>query len=319
MTPPTVSPSSPVALSAGPRPRRIAVIGGGISGLAAAHRVRELNPSAEIAVFEASGRVGGVLQTERRDGWLIERSADMFTTREPWALDLCRRIGIAEELIETDARYRRAFVVRRGRLIPGPEGFTLMSPAKIWPIVTTPILSPLGKLRMAAECFVPARRDEADESLESFVVRRFGREAFDRMIQPLIGGIYTADPDKLSMGATLPQFVEMERRHGSLIRGMNRQRSEGRGQKSEASGARYGQFVAPCEGMQRLVDAIVARLPGDCVRLSSPVERIERDRNWNVYIRDRTMPQSFDELIVAAPGTVSSRLLSTVDRELTSL
>src|SRR3954468_14698264 len=145
MHPPGVSPSLPPPLAPSFRPRRVAIIGGGISGLAAAHRVRELDPAAEITLFEASGRLGGVLQTERRDGWLIERSADMFTTREPWALDLCRRVGIADELIETDARYRRAFVVRRGRLIPVPEGFTLMSPAKVWPVITTPIFSPLGK------------------------------------------------------------------------------------------------------------------------------------------------------------------------------
>src|SRR6476646_4086933 len=110
---PPVSPSS--------LPRRIAVIGGGISGIAAAHRCTELDPSAQIALFEATDHLGGVLQTVSRDGWLIERSADMFTTREPWALDLCRRVGIAEELIETDARYRRAFVVREGRLFPVPE------------------------------------------------------------------------------------------------------------------------------------------------------------------------------------------------------
>src|SRR4029450_9602786 len=180
MHPPAFSPSPFLPLPASGRPRRLAIVGGGISGLAAAHRVTELDAAAEVTLFEASDRVGGVLQTERRDGWLIERSADMFTTREPWALDLCKRIGIAGELIETDARYRRAFVVHRGRLVPVPEGFTLMSPAKVWPTLTTPISSPLGKLRLAWEYFKPSKRDDADESLESFVVRRFGREAFER-------------------------------------------------------------------------------------------------------------------------------------------
>src|SRR5262245_9040587 len=113
---PAVSPSPPPPFSPSARTRRVAIIGGGISGLAAAHRVRELDPAADVTLYEASGRLGGVLQTQRKGGWLIERSADMFTTREPWALDLCRRIGIADKLIETDARYRRAFVVRRGRL-----------------------------------------------------------------------------------------------------------------------------------------------------------------------------------------------------------
>jgi protoporphyrinogen/coproporphyrinogen III oxidase len=334
MPPPSVSPSPSLPLSPSGQ-RRVAVVGGGISGLAAAHRVTELDASAQVALFEASSRVGGILQTDRRDGWLIERSADMFTTREPWALDLCRRIGIADELIETDARYRRAFVVRQGRLIPVPEGFTLMSPAKVWPIITTPLLSPLGKLRLAWEYFTPARRDDADESLESFVVRRFGREAFDRLIQPLIGGIYTADPAKLSMAATLPQFVELERKRGSLIRGMRVQgaakASGGRGtdgvaggppearkreQGATGSGARYGLFVAPREGMQRLVDALAARLPAGCVRLNSPVERIERGTTWQVFVRGQETPELFDDVILAAPAAISRQLLEAVDGEL---
>src|SRR5262245_14866604 len=316
MQPPVVSHSPPLAVSAAYRPQRIAVIGGGISGLAAAFRARELDPSAAITLFEASGRLGGMLQTERRNGWLIERSADMFTTREPWALKLCERIGIADELIETDARYRRAFVVRRGRLSPVPEGFTLMSPAKIWPIVTTPILSPLGKLRLAAEYFVEPRRDNSHESLQSFTTRRFGREAFERLIQPLIGGIYTADPAKLSMAATLPQFVEMERRWGSVGRAM---RAKGTGDGGQGTGARYGQFVAPRGGMQRLVEVIAAKLPTDCVRLNTPVERIRYENGWQLSIQGSLAPQSFDDLILATPGAVSSRLLVDVDAELSAL
>ena len=352
--PPAFSPSPPLRIPPC-SPRRVAVIGGGISGLAAAHRVRELDPAAQVVLFEASDRLGGVVHTDTsREGWLIERSADMFTTREPWALDLCRRIGIAHELVETDRRFRRAFVVRRGRLVPVPEGFTLMSPAKVWPIVTTPLLSPLGKLRLACEYFIAAKRDDADESLESFVVRRFGREAFDRLVQPLIGGIYTADPAQLSVQATLPQFLEMERKFGSLIRGMRAEgsgfrvqgsggsgsggrgarraeasggreppeksgaRSQESGDREQGTGARYSLFVAPRDGMQRLVEAIAARLRPEAVRLGTAVHRIERRSQWNVIVRD-TPPEAFDDLILAAPGAVTSRLLADVDPRLAEL
>jgi oxygen-dependent protoporphyrinogen oxidase len=287
--------------------------------LAAAHRLTELDAATRVTLFEASNHLGGVLQTAERDGWLIERAADMFITREPWAVDLCRRIGLEGELIGTNPKYRRSWVVRRGRLVPIPEGFTLLSPARIWPILTTPILSPLGKLRLAWERFTPARRDEADESLESFVVRRFGREAFDRLIQPLIGGIYTADPSQLSMAATLPQFALMEREFGSLIRGMRVQRSEVRGQKSGVSGARYGLFVAPRLGMQQLVEAIAARLPAGCVRLGAAVERIERNGSWRVSIAGQGESEPFDDLIVACPGAVSSRLLQSVNAGLAEM
>lgn len=311
--------------------RRIAVIGGGITGLAAAHRVLELVPAAQVTLFEASGRLGGVLHTERRDGYLIERSADMFTTRETWALGLCRRVGIEGELIETNVKHRRAFVVYKGKLVPVPEGFTLMSPAKVWPVVTTELLSPLGKIRLAWEYFTPKKKDEADESLESFVVRRFGREAFDRLIQPLIGGIYTADPARLSMQATLPQFVEMERKGGSLIAGVRGQRAVGRGQAEESrqkaggsrqseGGARYGLFLTPRDGMQRLVDAIAGKLPAGTVRLGTKVETIERlpQGGWTVYVLHQP-PEEFDAIILAAPAPVSGKLLETIDSQLARL
>src|SRR5438270_7620362 len=136
-------------------PRRIAVIGGGIAGLAAANRLRELDPTAEVTLFEASGRFGGALWTQRSDGFLVEQGADSFITNVPWGVDLCQRLGMAGELIGTSRQSRQAYVVRRGRLCPLPDGFMLMAPSRIWPILKTPILSPLGKLRMAFEYFIP--------------------------------------------------------------------------------------------------------------------------------------------------------------------
>lgn len=336
------------ASSRAPR-RRVAVVGGGISGLAAAHRVTELDPAAELVLLEASDRLGGVLGTEARDGYLIERSADMFTTREPWALDLCRRIGIADELIGATPGNRQAYVVRRGRLEPVPDGFTLMAPAKVWPVVTTRLLSPWGKLRLARERFIPPRTDDADESLQSFVVRRMGQEVFDRLVQPLIGGIYTADPARLSLRATMPQFLEMERKYGSVTRGMLAQRAKAESGKPKAaeSGARYSQFLAPRLGMQQLIDAIAAKLPAGCVRLNCAVERIERcaatesftlspgegqgegpspaaahrhqDPAWRIHLKNQSTPETFTDLIVATPAYASQPILRAIDGELASL
>ena len=152
----------------------MAVIGGGISGLAAAHRLVELDGNLEVQLFEASPRLGGVIWTERRDGFLIDRGPDNFLTQLPYATDLCRRLGLADRLLSTDAARRRAFVVRRGRLHEIPEGFVLMAPSRIWPILTTPLLSPWGKLRLGLEYLVPRRRDESDESFAAFVTRRLG-------------------------------------------------------------------------------------------------------------------------------------------------
>ena len=315
--------------------RRIAVVGGGIAGLAAAHRLNEIAPEAEATLFEASDRLGGVLRTEAADGFLLEHSADSFITSNPAAVELCRRIGF-DELIPTNdrlpgeskpnPRLRSAFVVRRGRLIRVPEGFMLLQPRRLWPLLTSPLLSPLGKLRLLAEYFVPRRRDEGDESLASFARRRLGREVYERLVQPLVGGIYTADAEKLSLAATLPRFIDLERKHGSLVRAAMLERQDANG----ASGARYGLFVAPRAGMGSLVAALAARLPAACVRLSTPVESLvcRPDGRWQVTARPSAAgihPEGssltddvYDAVILALPAQRSARLLMDVDPTLSA-
>jgi len=312
---------SPAATANMPNARpRIAIIGGGISGLAAAFRLSEILPAAQTEVLESTGRVGGILETFSKQGYLIERSADMFTTREPWGLNLCKRLGIENELVETNAKYRQAFVVRKGKLIPVPEGFTLMSPAKIWPIATTPLLSVWGKARLAGEMLVRKKKSAEDESLESFVVRRFGREAFDRLVQPLIGGIYTADPAKLSMQATMPQFIQLEEQFGSLIFGMRTQQSQKK--KNTGSGARYGMFLAPKSGMGRIAEAIVNKLPTGAIRTNTVVTHLAEDKThggWLVTCEGDKSPAHYDAVVMAVPGPVMTRLLSPALPKLGSL
>jgi len=302
-----------------PAPLHIAVVGGGISGLAAAHRLVETTPGITVTLLEAGPRLGGVLQTEERDGFLLERSADNFLTNVAWGVDLCRRLGIEEELIGTDETRRRAFVVCQGKLEPVPEGFVLMSPGRIWPIVTTPILSLAGKLRLAWELFVPPRTEEGDESLASFAVRRLGQEAYERLVQPLIGGIYTADPAKLSMAATLPRFQQMEREHGSLLRAA--MRTPASDAEAKESGARYGMFVAPRGGMARLVGAIAGRLPPGTIRLNTAVEslRPREGGGWQVLLAGHHPPLACDGVIVALPAPAAARVLGEADAALPPL
>ncbi|MBA2115454.1 protoporphyrinogen oxidase [Bremerella alba] len=284
---------------------RVAVVGGGISGLAAAHRLLELNPEFEVHLFEADSRLGGVLQTTTTDdGYLLENSADTFITNLPYAVDLCRRLGIEEELLPTNEALRKAYVVRRGKLYPVPEGFVLMAPSKMWSVVTTPILSWSGKLRLAQEYFVAKRKDTTDESLQAFVIRRLGKEVYERLVQPLIGGIYTADPTKLSIHATLRQFVEMEQKHGSLIQGMQH-RSDG---KKNESGARYSMFVAPNHGMGQLIERLADRLSGQAIHLNTPVSAIEKTGDhWTLQAAEQT--HAFDAVVMALPAPQASQVL----------
>jgi oxygen-dependent protoporphyrinogen oxidase len=298
--------------------QRIGIIGGGITGLAAAHRLIELDTSADVTLLEASDRVGGVLRTERRDGFLIESSADNFITNVPWGVDLCRRVGLSDQLISTIPGQRRAMVVCRGKLQYIPDGFMLMAPSQIGPILKTPILSPLGKARLLAEPLVESRTERSDESLASFCRRRLGRETFERLIQPLISGIYTADPEKLSMMATMPRFVEMERQHGSLAAAMLTSKSRDGGDAA-SSGARYGLFVTLRDGMQSLVEAIVAKLPENTIHTDWPVDSIHRSgQQFDVRSAAGETGEtlSFDRLIVATRAPKAAELLAGVDEPL---
>ncbi|MGL4512743.1 MAG: protoporphyrinogen oxidase [Lacipirellulaceae bacterium] len=304
-----------------PPPRRVAIVGGGIAGLAAAHWLVENAPAAQWTLFESTPRLGGVLETERFDApggeWLVERSADNFLNRDPWATDLCQRVGIASDLLPTDPARRRALVVSRGVVRPVPPGFVLMSPWPIGPTLNSSVLSVAGKLRLACEPLVPRRRDPSDESVASFARRRLGREVFERLVQPLVGGIYTADPEKLSMRATLPQFVEQERTHGSLLRAAWRAgRQPSSIEDATESGARYGLFLAPRGGMKQLIDAVAARLPAERVKLSRPVAAIERTGaapGWNVVDPRGDSLGRFDSVIVATPAHHAARIVRGVD------
>lgn len=295
--------------------RRIAVVGGGISGLAAAHRLTELAPEDTIVLFEEQNRLGGVLQTVHEDGFQVEQSADNFITTFPWAVDLCKRLGLSEKLVQTNAQFRRTFVVRRGRLCPLPDGFLMMAPSRIRPLATTPILSPLGKARAAMEYFIPPRADESDESMAAFVRRRLGREVFQRLVEPLISAVYAADMEKLSLLATMPRFREMEKNHGSLIRAMRKQIRSAREPQTQ-SGPRYSMFVTLEEGLSSLVDAIAAKLPDGAIRLETRVSRIDQTAGaWTLTLDDGAT-ETFDGLILATPSHVAARLLNPVDGEL---
>lgn len=304
-------------------PKNIAVIGGGIAGLAAAHRLLELDPEQQVTLFERDGRLGGVLSTVHEHGYQIEQSADNFITTVPYGLDLCRRLGLADELVQTNPKFRQTFVVHRGRLAKLPDGFLMMAPTRLWPLAVTPILSPWGKLRAALEYFIPPRPGNEDESMAGFVRRRLGREAFDRLVEPLVSAVYAADLEKLSVEATLSRFREMEREHGSLVRAMRREmasRRRNKGKASSESGARYSMFVTLRDGLTRLVDVLAERLPPGTVCLNSTVETIEQGANggWMVSCAGSTEQQSqqFDAVILATPSHVSAELLRPIDASL---
>lgn len=283
----------------------VVIIGGGISGLAAAQRLLEQN--VYVTILEASNRLGGTIQTEHRDGFLLERGPDSFISEKPQAVELAKRLGLESRLIQTNEQFRRSFIVRDGRLRPVPEGFQLLAPSRLWPFITSDIFSVAGKARMAADLLLPRKHTNGtnDESLASFVRRRLGVEALDRMAQPMVGGIYTADPETLSLRATLPRFLEMEREHRSLILAMLRQ---GRAQKVGTSGARYSLFLSFDRGMQVLVDAL-AQIKAD-IRFNTLAVRLKREGAvWTITTSDGEEIKA-DKVCIALPAYVAATLLN---------
>lgn len=300
--------------------RTIAVIGGGISGLAAAHRLRELDPDLDVVVLEARERLGGVLETRRHAGCLMEAAADGFLTQPDSALRLCQQLGLSHELIATDPQRRHASVIRNGRLEPIPEGFLVMAPTRLGPLLSSRILSWPGKLRMALEYLLPPRTIAADESLAAFVRRRFGNEAYDRLVQPLLGGIYAADCEQLSLAATMPRFQQLEREHGGVIRGL-RSRT-GLKADAHAGGVRYGQFAALRTGMGRLIESLAGQLPTGSVRKSAPVETLQPlgDRRWRLEVGSESPEElDVDGVIVALPAHRAAALTGDFDPQLAEL
>ncbi len=292
--------------------KRVVIVGGGISGLAAAHRLVELGlPQTQITLLEASGRLGGTLETRHRDGFLLERGPDSFISEKPEAVSLAKRLGLESRLIETNEQYRRSFIVRNGRLRPVPEGFQLLAPSRVWPFITTDIFSLSGKLRMAADLVLPRENGKEDESLASFVRRRLGREALERMAQPMVGGIYTADPETLSLRATLPRFLDMERDHRSLILAMMRQ-----GQKAGTSGARYSLFLSFDRGMEVLVDALADVISN--VRLKTRIKNIGFESGTWLIQSESGLTLEADAVCLAVPAYTAARLLENVNSRLAS-
>lgn len=238
---------------------RILIAGAGITGLTAAYsllkRARKAGRKPEIVVVEKEARLGGKTQTEVVDSIIIEQGPDSVIAYKPWAVQLARELGL--ETVGTNPDCRTTYIMHRGRLERLPVGMQIMIPTQVWPFVTTRLLTPLGKLRAALEPLVPIRKSDEDESIGSFVARRFGREVLHNLAGPLMGGIYGGDYESVSMKATFPRFLQMEKEGGSLLlQGWLKKENRPKGPTGSA-------FVTVRGGLNRLVQELVRRLEGE--------------------------------------------------------
>lgn len=295
---------------------RFAVVGGGITGLAAAHRLGELAAARgeppSIVVVEASDRVGGHVLTERRGDAVLEGGADSFLVAKPGALELCERLGLGTEVVRIEPGAGGILILCGGRLRELPAGFLMMAPTRLAPLLASRLFSPAAKLRMLLEPFVPPARGDEDESLASFVTRRFGREALERAAEPVLASVFMADAERLSMRAVLPRFVEMERRCGSVTRGLREALGAAAGRPHGGGG-----FAYVASGTGRIVERIVERLPAGAIRTGAPLVALERagEGRWRMLLAGGDAILA-DDVVLACPAPAIAGALGGVDREL---
>jgi oxygen-dependent protoporphyrinogen oxidase len=301
----------------------VAVVGGGITGLAAAHRLVEMaaerGAEPDFRLVESSERLGGAIRTERLSGHVLESGPDTLLARKPAAVALCERLGLGEALVGFDERAHEPLVFRRGRLVPVPAGFMLMAPTRLWPVLASPLFSLPGKLRLACEPFIrPAPDSGDDESLSSFVTRRFGREVLERVAQPIMSSLFMANADRMSVRMAMPRLMEMEHRHGSITRAMRAAR-RARLQAAGTGATRgRGEYVALREGMGSLVDAVLARLPQRNLLTRTRITSVRRDDpsgTWHLSLEGRR-PIEAEAVVFACPAWATARLLEETDAEL---
>ncbi len=297
---------------------RIAIIGGGIAGLAAAYeleKARMAGAPAEYTLFEQRERLGGSLSSEIVGGAVLERGPDSFITEKTAAAELCRELGLGEELVPSNDEARKTHIVVHNRLVELPDGLMFLVPTKLVPTAFTPLFSLPTKARMALELLRRPHPNGHDQSVAELVERHFGQEAVDRLADPLLSGIYGGDATQLSAQTVLPRMVEMETQYGSLTRGMLAAHRRMAKSPSRGTNGGGGIFTALRGGMSQLVDALVARLEPSALRLSTAVSELRRTYDgWSVVSGDAR--ESYDAVILATPAWAAGELLTAVDAEL---
>jgi oxygen-dependent protoporphyrinogen oxidase len=282
------------------------VVGGGVAGLAVAYELARRG--VPFVLLEAATRAGGVVLSERVDGFTIDAGPDSLLVQKPDGVRLCEELGLGPRLIPTTPP-RTAYIQRGGRLHRLPAASVLGIPTRMGPFLGSGLFSWRGKLRMGAELFVPARRDDGDESIGAFMTRRFGTEATAYLAEPLLAGIHAGDVDRLSLRALFPRFAEAERRQGSLIRAFRRQPSPAAGDE--------GPFRSLPGGLSELVEALVAKLPSASLRLGCPVEGVSADLAGTAFCVHAGNGErlSTRALVLATPAFVTARLLADLEPE----
>ncbi|MFD2169164.1 protoporphyrinogen oxidase [Tumebacillus lipolyticus] len=303
--------------------KTVVVIGGGITGLSTAYYLeksaREKGIDLRICLCEADDKLGGKVQTIHRDGFVIEAGPDSFLARKVAAVNLCRELGIDDELVGTNPNARKTYILYQDKLHRIPQGLNIGVPTQFMPFATTSLLSFGGKLRAGLDLIKPKSEHQGDQSLGAFLERRLGSEVVDRLAEPLLAGIYAGDLRKLSMRATFPQYEQLEQKHGSLIRGMVAQAKQAKVQATAPAKQEQGEasrklpnsvFLTFRTGLRRLIESIEASFQQTEVRKQTAVEKIEARDGGGYHVRLQNGDDlEADAVVLTTPTFEAAKLL----------
>lgn len=298
--------------------KRAVVLGAGVTGLTAAYAILRAKPDVELTVLEAKDRIGGNIVTERASGFLIDGGPDSFLRTKPEAVQLCKELELFDDLITPSEDAKKVYLVHDGKLVPMPAGMALAVPTRLSPMLHTPLMGLGAKARMLGDLVIAGRQSDADESIEDFVARRFGRGAASKIASPLLGGIYAGDVSQLSIQSTFPQLLELEKKHGSLILGLMKAQAKMRGAPtgtlsavktwlSKPAQAPPSPFYSLRGGMGSLIRALADRLPR--VRTGAAAQRIEAVGTAYKVTLESGETLTADAIVVAVPAHVAARIL----------
>jgi protoporphyrinogen/coproporphyrinogen III oxidase len=312
-------------MSSQPSMRRVLVVGGGVTGLTVAFRLASAGVSVDLC--EAAPRFGGSVLTVREDGYVFDGGPDAFVAQKPQVKELAKDLGIADRLIETKPESRGIYFLKGGKLHRLPEGVVLAVPTRFWPLMSSPLFSKLGVARMGLDVLLPRRKADpaADESIAAFLRRRLGQESVELFGEPLLAGIYSGDPNELSLQATFPQLAQLEAKYGSLVKGALAGRAASLA-ASSTKGPPPSVFLSFRTGMGDLVDALVerARALGASLELDAPVVSLRREAidgapKFFATTGDQPRPHAYDHVVVASGAPVAAKLLEPFDPEIGTL
>jgi oxygen-dependent protoporphyrinogen oxidase len=304
---------------------KVIIIGGGIAGLAAAVHLKSgakaYGKAIDVQLLEKNSRIGGKIVTEKYNGCLIEGGPDSFLPEKVWSVNLARHLGLEPELLPSNDQFKGTFIYSWGRLHSLPEGVMLMVPTSFWPMAKSPLITWCGKIRMGMELFAPKRKSRDDESLASFVTRRLGRECLEKIAEPLVAGIHTSNPDNMSVLATFPRFVQMERKSGSLILGMlsamkTRPHATLSGPSSKAGPPKMTYFMSFRNGMQTLSQACAELIGQDSIRLNAGVRAVAPKGKGYAVILENGEALEADHVMLAPAAYDSAEMIKEMDAKL---